>query len=530
MAFSVVFGITNKPINSSYQFDISGGTTAQCTLKKGTSLLKPVLELQYSWEYVRDNLLRFNVAYIPDLRNRYYRVKNWVFQEPLVLCYLEVDVLATYKSELAVQGFFITRSAQAAKCNPDIVDTSVPQKCGLYQMVVDHKENPLQPPATDYGCFVVGVINSSATFGAVDYYVMSYLVFMSFISSLCNMSNMGDFTGVVDGVAKAIVNPFQYIVSARWYPYSIYDFTNRGLTGGSVGSITCGYYNVSISGSAYYFAAGLLNIEFTNVITLRIYKNPQNADGYHKFLNYAPYARYFFDFYPFGSFELDPSLLYSYSNLYVWYTVDLRSGSAICKIGPSVTGSDYTDWRMPQAWKTIEAEIGVEVPMASIQSYIPSQSQGVVMGTISAVQSFGGFGQLFKSAAASVASGIGSLAGFDEDTMNAIYENIGADPISKQDVSNIASAASQANSRAEIHGMQGAVSHYHTNEVSLMGVFYAPAAFDNASFGYPCCNRYVLGDMYGYTVCANARPVLTYATETELEEVTRLLNSGFIWE
>ena len=207
MAFSVVFGITNKPINSSYQFDISGGTTAQCTLKKGTSLLKPVLELQYSWAYVRDNLLRFNVAYIPDLRNRYYRVKNWVFQEPLVLCYLEVDVLATYKSELAVQGFFITRTAQAAKCNPDIVDTSVPQKCGLYQMVVDHKENPLQPPATDYGCFVVGVINSSATFGAVDYYVMSYLVFMSFISSLCNMSNMGAFTGVVDGVAKAIVNP-----------------------------------------------------------------------------------------------------------------------------------------------------------------------------------------------------------------------------------------------------------------------------------------------------------------------------------
>lgn len=529
MSFNVIFGRTNKGENSTYQFDTTVGETVACVLRKGCNVLKPVLEISADWSYIRTTLINCNVAFIASFRDRYYRVKNWQFEGPLTLAYLEVDVMATYKAELSTQRFYITRSALASLCNPAIPDTSVPQPCGMYQYRVFYRENPLQPAANDYGCFVVGVINNSASFGAVDYYVMSYLVFMSFTAALCNMSNMGDFTDVVDGVAKAIVNPFQYIVSARWYPYSTLDFTSRGLTGGGVSSIRCGYYNVSFSGTAYFFAAGVLNIEFTNVISLTINKNPLNTDNKHDFLNYAPYSRYYFNFYPFGSFEIDPALLYGYTDLYVWYTVDLRTGSAICKLGTAVQGSDYTNWRMPQAFKTIEGEIGVDVPMASIQSYIPSTSQGVVMGTISAVDSFGGFGQMFKKASASMAAGIGKIIGLDEDAMQAVYESIGAEPISKQDVSNVASAASQANTTAEIHGMQGAVSHYHTNQVTLVGIFFGPRDFANTVFGYPVCTTHLLSEMDGYTVCANARPRLYSALEPELAEVERILNSGFVW-
>ncbi len=531
MSFSVILGRTNKGENSTYQFDPSTGVTVDCVLRKGCSILKPVLELNVSWSYATSTLLNCNVAFIADFNNRYYRIINWQFDGPLIAVYLEVDVMATYKTQLSTQSFYVTRSALSSLCNPAIVDTSLPQPCGISHVVLSMQENPLQPPANDYGCFVVGVINNSGTFGPVDYYVMSYLVFMSFTAALCNMSNMGDFTDVVDGVAKAIVNPFQYIVSARWYPYTTADFTSRGLTGGGVSSIRCGYYNVSFSGTAYYFASGILNIEFTNVISLTIRKNPLNTDGKHNYLDYAPYARYILNFYPFGSFELDPALLYGFSDLYIWYTVDLRTGSAICKIGPSVTGSDYTDWRMPQAFRTVEGEIGVNIPMASIQSYIPSTSQGVVMGTVSAVNSFGGFGQMFKKASASMAAGIGKLIGLDEETMNAVYENIGAEPISKQDVSNVASAASQANSFAEIHGMQGAVSHYHTNQVTLACIFYGPRSFaGNAVFGYPVCTTMALSGLTGFSICANARPRLDKATETELAEVARILNSGFMWE
>lgn len=531
MSFTVVFGRTNKPENSTYRFATGMGESVDCVLRKGCDILKPVLEIRKEWTYVQSTLLNCNVAFIADF-NRYYRVKNWQFNGPLILAYLEVDVMATFKNELSAQSFYITRSTMSSLCNPSIPDTSIPQPCGMYQYRVFYRDNPLQPPEYDFGVFVVGVINNSATFGAVDYYVMSYLVFMSFTAALCNMSNMGDFTDVVDGVAKAIVNPFQYIVSARWYPYTTLDFTSRGLTGGGVSSIRCGYYNVSFTGTAYYFASGVLNIEFTNVTTLTINKNPLNTDGKHDFLDYAPYARYIFNFYPFGSFEIDPALLYGYTELYVWYTVDLRTGSAICKLGTAVQGSDYTDWRMPQAFKTIEGEIGVDIPMASIQSYIPSTSQGVVMGTINAVESFGGFGQMFKKASASMAAGIGKLIGLDEDTMNAVYENIGAEPISKQDVSNVASAASQANTTAEIHGMQGAVSHYHTNQLTLAGIFYGPRNYSvaNPVFGYPVCTTVTLGNLSGYAICANARPALYDATEPELTEVTRILNSGFVWE
>ena len=527
----VYFYPGQKKLNSTFAFDYSSSSAImmQCTLKKGTSILKPVLELHVAWSYAQNTLLGCNLALIPELKNRYYRVTNWAFNEPLTICTLEVDVMATYKSQLGVQGFFITRTSDSAKANPDVVDTSFPQKCGMHSYNGTFIENPLQPPADDYGCFVVGVINNSGTFGAVDYYVMTYLVFMSFTSALCNMSNMGDFTDVADGVAKAIANPFQYVVSARWYPYTPADFSSRGFIGGSVSAIRCGYYNVSFSGQAHYFAAGVLNIQFTNVITLEIKKNPL-ADNLHRYLNYAPYTRYFFNFYPFGSFELDPALMYGYPNLFAWYTVDLRTGNAICKIGTSITGDNYNNWRMPQAIRTIEAQIGADVPLASIQSLVPSVSQGVTMSTVSAVSSFGGFGQLFKRAAATMAQGIGNLMDLPEDAMSAVYENIGADPITKQDVSNIATAGAQANSYAEIHGMQGSVSHYSTNQVTLMGVFFVPAAIDNASYGYPCCNRYILNDISGYTICANARPELFNATQQEVEEVTRILNTGFIWE
>lgn len=530
MSFSVIVGRTNKGENSTFQFDLSTGITVDCVLRKGCSILKPVLELNVSWSYATSALLNCNVAFIADFNNRYYRIINWQFDGPLIAVYLEVDVMATYKSQLSTQSFYIIRSVLSSLCNPAIVDTSLPQPCGMSHLVVDLKENPLQPPADDYGVFLIGVINNTPTFGAVEYYVMTYLVFRSLMNALCNMSNMGDFTDVSDGVAKAIANPFQYIVSCKWFPYTIPDFTNRGLTGGGVSSIRMGYYNVSFTGTAYYYAAGLLNIEFTNVTTLTINKNPLN-DGKHDYLNYAPYSRYIFNFYPFGSFEIDPALLYGFNTLYVWYSVDLRTGYAVCKIGPSVAGSDYTNWRMPQAFKTLTANIAVDVPLASIQSYLPSASDGILASATNAVSSFGGFGQLFKKASASMATGIGKLIGLDDDTMSAVYENIGADPFTKEDLSKVASAAVQSNSYAELHGMQGTVSQFHTNQLTLIGIFYGPRSFaGNAVFGYPVCNTMALSNLSGYSLCANARPRLDKATETELAEVEKILNSGFVWE
>ena len=538
MAFTVYFADINKKSNSSYAFPITaqGVKPAQCELKAGCSLLRPVLKIYEGYSNLQ-LWSTYNVAYIPSFGSRYYRVLNWVYNGKLLEGSLEVDVLATYKSQLSSQYFYVTRTANSTQWNNAVVDTQYPAYTGYTSVQTAYHRNPLSAADNSYGIFIVGVINSSPSFGSVDYYAMSYLNFMDFCTQLLDMQNMGDDTGVPELIAKAAVNPFQYIVSCFWLPFTISDLQTWGYVDNTgQNTIELGYYTVHMNTYSRPFLAGILNIHRTAIDSLTVPQHPQSLTrgGY---VRNAPYSKYILDFYPFGSFELDANIVGNISTLVVWYSIDLRTGAGVMKVTDRVVQDPITgEYAAPICFKTVEAQVGIEIPLASIQSKIPQGVGGIISSAVTGVSQFGGFGQLFKALSASVAQGANELSGklglgqWDEGTMAAIYENIGAQPLNSQDVSNVATGVAAGSSYAEINGMQGAVSFYHTCPLSLTAYFATLADMDATSFGYPCLKRITLADCSGYSVCSKAEPMLNGATAQELNEVKTLLNSGFIWE
>ena len=473
MSFPVIFADGSKRTNSTYQFPLNGTgvKTAQCELKAKTSILKPVLLLQDSYT----NLAlwsKYNLAYIANFGSRYYHIINWVYNGALLECYLEVDVLATYKSQLSTQSFYILRSANSSLWNNAIIDTQYPAYPGYQSHYASVQANPLQPSSLEYGVYIVGILNPDPNFGALCYYAMSYADFAVFCQGLWTLSNMGDWTGVPDGIAKSAANPFQYVASAFWLPYVKADLWNLGYVSYQTSNIEVGYGTVSlvVGGTTFYayvLDSTVLYKRITYYITATVPKHPwQSSRG--AWLNYAPYARYFFNFYPFGSVELDANAMGSTNTLYMCYTIDVLTGKAILKLGDAISGTTPADYNIDIPFRVLEGQVGVTIPLASIQTLIPSvSSKGVLNAVAGASANFGGFVPMLKAGFATGVGWLGDLVGASEATKQGAYEIIGSQPMSQRDLSNIATGAASATSYAEIMGQQEAISFYNTQKVTL---------------------------------------------------------------
>lgn len=489
--------------------------SCDCTLKDGTNILTPVLVIANQSTNL-STIAQYNTVYIGDF-SRYYFVRDYKSVGKLIYAYLAVDVLASYKIQLMSQSFYILRSA--SEYNTNAVDNTYPNLCAHPSVISSYVENPLQPSSNDYGIYIVGIINDEPTNGCVQYYAMSYLVFMQFCRKLFTISNFGTFSDVSEAVAKSIVNPFQYVVSCFWLPYSTADLNSQSYVV-STTSIPIGWYTMDLGVTAYYFSSGILNIKFTNLITFTIPKHPQ-ANNRGNYLNLYPHARYYLKFYPFGFIELDSTLLSNFSQLEMVYTVDLRTGAGILDLGFSHTGSSFNNYKMPAPFRTIEAQVGVDIPLASIQTALPTSMGDVVTSAVSAVAS-SDLGTELYSFGKWLFGGVSH-----EELIAQKSETVEEKTTSK---SNIISSALSAKSTAELTGMQGVISFYNTEPLSLTGYFFELANDDNENRGKPLCQTRTLNNMSGFTVCGNAHPVLSGATHGEVEMVEKYLNTGFYME
>lgn len=523
----VYFIAFSKKQNSTAQATFSSPAN-DCRLKAPCSVLHPVLELLGNFS-TYSAVIQANYAYIPDF-HRYYFVTNWTFDDNLLVCTLEVDVLATYKTAIKASTQYVLRSAYSY--NTDIPDAKYPVLSAMPQKTLGSVENPLQPSSSsDSGCIVIGVISKGAsTVGAVSYYVMSPLTFISFCLQMFNLSvSWGSDTSIADGAKKAITDPFQYVVTSMWFPYNTSDFTSRSLVSG-VSSISVGYDTINISGTAYYF--DVLNVQFTNLIEFNIPRHPSAATR-GNWLNIAPYSRYYMSFYPFcGEIELDSMALQGKSRLRVVYTVDLRTGKGILSLCTEVSGTSWQDWKPVSPFRVIEAQVGVNIPTAAIHTALPaSLGQMARNAAIAAASDFKGFKEFALSVYSTIAKPVGQLLGMNEEQLSQMYDEIGAQPIQKGDITDIATNAAAMNSTAEMIGSQGTISFYNRMPLQFWGLFYYIADDANAVYGKPLCQLTALTNFTGFTQCANphfSAPVGAYKSEVTLIE--NYLSAGMYLE
>lgn len=534
MGFSVYFANSNKSENSTHAFSTSGLSYYDCILKAGTSISNPVIEFQLPYEkFVQ--LTENNVAYIGSW-NRYYFVTDWRFDGRLCSCSLSVDVLASFWDQLRVKKFYVTRSASKRK--GDIVDTQYPVTAGSRRQLVSSKRNPIQAPAGFRGVYIVGIVNKTGGMdGCLNYYCFGDTEFRNFMGKIFTISNYGTLgtTGtnndtLTSDLAEILVNPLQYISSIMWYPYTVSEITTAGFTT-SVTTVDCGYTTINMGATVYKYDDSTVAKQFTNVVTLSIPKHPDASGA--EFLNLSPYSEYRLTFYPFGSFNIDPEYLQGFNNLYMCYTVDMRTGIGVLNVGTSVQGSNASNWKMPQAFMTVESQIGVPIPTSNVQIQMQNIGFLASTGIIAGAQGlFSGIGSTVKSGFSEAGNFLqwlttghgareGSVTG--SSASGSLIDDIGK----AIDNSGVGNAMLQAMASPNMSGSQGTMSINSRMDLSLTGWFKWRASTSPSHFGYPLCSLETLADLDGYTVCSHAIAQVYGATFAEKRKIEDFLNTGF---
>lgn len=530
--FDVIFFNFAKRRNAFSVPTLSAGVTYSCKLKAPTTLLAPTIELSYPTQS-QSSIRATNYAYIADF-GRYYYIKNWVLDGTLIRASLEVDALASHRTAVLASTQYVLRSA--SNYNGFIKDTKYPILSGSPTITGWQNPNPLQPAPQSYGVFVLGIIQKACTFGSVQYVAMSYLVLLDFMNKLFDLVTQWNDGGadLADGLKKAITDPMQYIVSCTWFPYSVNDFVNRSIAYGT-NIITVGYDNITLAANAYLYNP-VLNAEFTNLIAIQdIAANPWHhplAASRGDYMNREPYSRYYFSFYPFCSLcEIDSMKVKS--PLYIVYTVDLRTGKGICSLCPDFTGSTWEDWRPLTPIRTFEAQVGVQVPLATIHTEIPSFGEYLTNFIVSAAEHFGGFKQFGQAISATVADAIGGSdippAGTSAYKAYERAQAIGFEkpaPITLGDLSSIATEAAAMKSTPELIGSQGTISFNNRMPIMFWGEFYNVAPDNLALYGRPLCQSVVLNTLSGFVMCDNPRVTLAGAFDAEIAIIENALATG----
>ena len=478
---------------------------AECTLKDYTSVLAPqvILILPDPQHSVPPST--YNYAYIPDFK-RYYWVTDISFDRNLVIYTLSCDVLATYWETLKESTQYVLRSA--SNKNVKIVDT-------LYPTLADFETGSMILSGWSYntlanGYYVLGIINSNTnTYGAISYYVMNNAQFANLRKALMeNYDYMQINTEEISAeLQRAIINPFQYIVSCKWFP-------EKPPTLDAVTSIKVGSWEFT-GGTAFPLAASAYSIRSQDVT---LPQHPQKSRG--EWLIQSPYTRYTISYPPFGVIELDNSKITT-NKIRVAIRVDYVSGIGTIQ----VTTPNSMDTGVALLYQA-DCNIGVDIQLSqvSVANGVLSDVTNVVGSVASSAASasnFGAAGALFAGGASLITSSLqtntfkGALTGA---FANAAGQGSG-----------IGTAIAAANSSLQTHGTNGSIAAY----LEIPGLFWKfsmVADADPSNLGYPLCARKKLSDLSGFTIIQTPDVDNVIASQPEIAMLINYMVSGFFIE
>lgn len=204
----VKFYIFNKRKNSTKVCNVDPYATVECQLKEPTQLLSPTFIVEYS------KISACNYAYVATW-GRYYFVadKNFLTGNRCEVS-LDLDVMATYKNQIANYTCFVERSA--SNYNSYIDDNLVSNSENLSSSNMSY--TPFNYPY-DYGeggSFYMRVVNNDASAEGIPIYALNSSQLKKVLNFMFSESNYKDVLS--DEVVKSFFNPFQYIVSLMWVP------------------------------------------------------------------------------------------------------------------------------------------------------------------------------------------------------------------------------------------------------------------------------------------------------------------------
>lgn len=470
----------SKKRNSTAQPTISASTpTFTVQLKEETSVIKPILIFNASSTGMPNpfNPSYFNYAFIPGF-SRYYYITDWRYLNGVWEATLLVDVLASFKTGIGTLSEYVLRSSSSY--DGSIADVFYPTKSG-----VTFNREPFSLAFSNTGVYVLGIINNSANAvdGAVTYYMMTnaevgqlktYLMSETFLSAngLSNLQEMSK------DLVKAVFNPFQYIVSCRFFPI---DYTTATTNATSVSSIEVGWWQINVS--AKRMPTGLY-IDFnSNVVTAG--SHPQAATR-GTYLNHAPYTERVLIHPIVGTVSLDANKINGGDSVTIFTRLDFTTGDAETYV------DDTT--RQITLYRT-STRLAVDVQLAQIAVDHIAVAQNAVNTVGNAVNGLlsGNIGGAISSAASGVLNHL---------------------------------AASQP--IMQTSGTNGNRSVFHI--VAYLFSFYRSLVNEDLSHkGRPLCQTVTINTLSGFVLCSDAHAELN-CFASEREEIANFMNTGFYYE
>lgn len=489
---------------NSLKIPTSGGVDLDCQLLDNCSLSTPsiiVANIDFTYSY----------CFIPDF-GRYYFVHDSVILAQNRYQYnLIVDVLASFRTEILESSMYVKRSASSY--NLFLPDDTWCHTTNFVESISTYALSGYNAQ----GCYLVQVVsvesqttaNPASTMYAMTPSNLSAL--LAYMFDEVNYSNLSDFD-----MTATYFNPFQYITSCRWYPFSVNDLIG---TGSSLVTVKYGWWEATGVQARLVTSYGK---SISQSIAL-----PANNDWTDKDSNWSRLALFVPSC---GLTEIDTS--FCGQTLTCKMDIDFNTGKTFVSL---TTGAN-------QVCATLSGEIGAEVALNQIstQPNIPTSKEGLLgtalsvggatlarnpKGTINTIINFG--------KTVFTASPLGGLVGALNPKVGTLSQNAGAMIDSGKEIaSDVGDAIMQTllNPTVTSAGADGC--RFTQNENHNFILYRRKYTHYNSALSKlgGVCNRVeTLSNLSGYTVVANG-VVEINGTQEEKNAICNLLEGGFYIE
>lgn len=581
MAISVTFYKNNKKINST-KLPVSSpdDITMSVELKDVTNMFTPSLVI--SADVFTDGLghivnpMQYNYCYLPDF-NRYFFVRTWTWVVGMWECGLEVDVMASFKTEIGNTNAFILRAA--SQYDADIIDTKYPTKmteAGSLQE--DSTFGATTPWNTDIknasitqGFYVISVVNDDVSaIGGVSYYAFSATVMQELMNKLFGAPtwmNIVDVNISAD-LQKMLFNPMQYITSVMWIPRGL---DTTGMS--SINTLPLGWWSLTLTGGFYRLNVTNTAIEFT--ITCSTKYHPQYDASKRRWLQLSPYTTAALYMPPFGFIPLDMSKLYRSNSIKVKVRIDVLTGrgtlfvshtyqlegvnydggiiyTTVSQVGvPMSIAQMAVSWDMLNSASTWIMAAGVSLAAGGLQESMNNLSNGLVGGIRDIFSGSSGgtktgagstvhmsdSGRVHGGSAGSFGYGVGNYSTYPAkegswhvkgatvttEATPSLLESL------KEIAGDIGSTALSAAGTCTSSGSTGGFACLQEKPF-VQFYFMLISGVDDTHNGIPLCRSTLIKNLSGFVLCGNTDDFTANCTPAERQAARGIMEAGFYYE
>lgn len=452
----------------------SAGTTHTVTLKRPTSIIHPVFVLDtYS---LSDNYLQWG--------SRYYFIDDIILlNNDLAEYHCTVDALSSWKTAIGNSSEFVARSA--ITYDGILPDTFYPVQNGCTYS--DDQFDVSSQMEKVNGTFVIGVVGPTPASGSIGYYALSASTFSQLLDYMFDENNILDMSAADIQVTtqKELVNPFQYVVSVNWFPFTI--------STGHSSTIKFGWWDSGLSADVITIADRTYNIYKS--ITLSAHPEAATRGGY---LNGSPFTRRQLYCFTFGQIPLDANHFVRDKTCAIDIDVDLFTGGG----------------RLQVLAKDPDNHM-VEIERRYAQFCCPVQLAQMATNVVdAAISTIGAMGDALTMAGVLGATG-GAAAPISGGMISGMASSVG-------------SAVNSLMPQCNITGSTGSTVDFYGNP-RVVSSYYYQAPMDEAHNGRPLCQRKTINTLSGYIKCENA-DVDIPGTKEERDMIAHYMNTGFYYE